>query len=96
MSLAESAAMSLVNETKGEQMTKVLFRDPSQIYHVAPQLRARPSPRSVRLALPHNCRLLISPRSGRVANPLLSPDVARAVDGVVERSSARVIGLRVR
>jgi len=33
--------MSLVNETKGEQMTKVLFRDPSQIYHVAPQLRAR-------------------------------------------------------
>ena len=41
MSLAESAAMSLVNETKGEQMTKVLFRDPSQIYHVAPQLRAR-------------------------------------------------------
>ena len=35
------AAMSLVNETKGEQMTKVLFRDPSQIYHVAPQLRAR-------------------------------------------------------
>jgi hypothetical protein len=39
--LAESGATSLINGVRDEQQIKVLFRDPKQVYRMAPQLRAR-------------------------------------------------------
>jgi hypothetical protein len=39
--LADSAAISLVNGACDAEEVKILFRDPHQVYKVAPQLRAR-------------------------------------------------------
>ena len=39
--LAECAATSLIDGVRDEQQIKILFRDPKQVYRMAPQLRAR-------------------------------------------------------
>ena len=38
--LAECAATSLINDVRDEKQTKILFRDPEQVYRLAPKLRA--------------------------------------------------------
>ena len=38
--LAESAATSLINGMRDDQRVKILFRDPQQVYRMAPKLRA--------------------------------------------------------